>query len=185
MSIRIAISGAHGVGKTTICNVLVERLRSMSCEVTLITNVARDLAARGVGVDFSSSAEEYSLYVAEHVKRLLSAHQGYILHDRTLLDSFVYMRANDNASANFMVMMNELVAWYLRDVTHYFYVPIQFAFVDDGITRRGGGDYQKNIDFLIRNELITRNVPYVTVAGTIEERARKIEQLLFPLQQKL
>lgn len=182
MAIRIAFSGSHRVGKSTLCRLLAEQLRADGSQVTLIGNIARDLRRCGIGVDFQSSADDYPLYVAEYVRRLLLADGDYIIHDRTLIDSMAYITVNSNAPPNFMLMMKQLVAWYVRDIDLYFYVPIEFDLIEDDIARLGGEEHRKRIDLLIRSQLTELRADFSMLTGTVNDRLRLIKNCCLGLK---
>lgn len=174
---RIAISGSFGVGKTTLSKELFQSLKAKypNKKIALIDSIDRDLIReKCVSYDKKSAPEDYFIYVAEYVKRLISIKYDILVQDRTLLDVLAYAIANKNISDNFLEMMYQLVEWYTKDVDFYFYIPIEFQIEDDGI-RTTDLEYQKMIDRLVKYYLDYFRMPYKTLSGNVDER---LEQAL-------
>ena len=169
---RIAFSGAQGVGKSTICEQLKNKLISIkpNKNIAVIGNISRYLIKQyKINTDVKSNNEDYYLYIAEYIKRLLNTEADIIINDRTLLDSMAHQLYNNNASSNYYAMLREIVRWYLRDIDYYFYIPIQFEMDDDGV-RYVDNHHQKEIDKMIMKLLKEFNVEYVVLHGNIENR---------------
>lgn len=177
---RIAISGAQGVGKSTLCEYLTINLTTIYPTKTIETigNISRDLAKRlGVSIDTKSTIEDYYLYNTEYIKRLINNNADIIIHDRTLLDSMAYQLYNNNAPSNYYTMLRELVRWYIIDISYYFYIPIQFEMEDDGI-RHLDKQHQKEIAAIILSLLSDYKVKYSVIQGTIQNRINAIVEEL-------
>ena len=169
---RVAVSGAVSVGKTTLVAALSDHLhRHFSrLEVVVIGNVSRGLVAQGrVLADRESSPEHYCLYVAEYVRRLLSARADLVIHDRTLLDTLCYVIANGNASAEFVEMLEQIVRFYVRDIDLYLYLPIELPIREDGM-RSADPAYREAVDGLLRSHLDRLGIDYKTITGPPEKR---------------
>lgn len=170
--VRIALSGAHGVGKTTLCDQLTNVFSEVFPNVSIVKvgNISRDLIAqKKVKPDVHSSIEDYYVYVSEYIRRLLNANGNFILHDRTLIDAMAYIGYNQNFSEYFWDMLSEITRLYTNQIHIYFYVPIEFPLVLDGV-RRNDEQYQRDIDGRIVKSLEKLYVPYVELRGTLEQR---------------
>lgn len=170
--VRIALSGAHGVGKTTLCDQLTYAFSDAFPNATIVRvgNISRDLIAqKKVKPDVNSSLDDYYVYIAEYVKRLLNANGEYILHDRTLIDAMAYICYNKNYPEHFWEMLVEVTKLYTSQIDIYFYIPIEFPLVPDGV-RRIDEQYQRAIDNLIVNSLESLGVPYIELRGDLNHR---------------
>jgi thymidylate kinase len=172
-----AISGSFGVGKSTITKAIYSHLKNEHPEkrVFMIGDISRDLVLSGrVLHDRRSTLEHYFLYVAEYVRRLIPLEYDILIQDRTLLDTLSYIVINGNAPPEFIEMMEVLVKWYIMGIDSYFYIPIEFSIVEDGI-RTIDSKYQQDIDAQIKHYLHQFNVPYRVLSGNISYR---LEQAL-------
>ncbi len=177
---RIAITGSQGVGKSTTTISLKNKLGTIYKDKTIdiIGNISRDLLASGlINTDYNSTLDDYYLYIAEYYKRLLSSKSDIIIHDRTLLDSMAYQVTNNNISENYHLMLAELVKYYIKNIDYYFYIPVEFDIVDDGI-RCNNKDYQTEIDKTMKSLLMKFNVNYYVLSGSLEERIESIVNIL-------
>ena len=73
--------------------------------------------------------------------------------------------------------LGDLVAKHCQSYDFIFYVPIEFAPLDDG-TREGDQDFQSAIDEEIRELLKIYRLKYHTVSGTVAERVVQVMQVL-------
>ena len=84
--ISISVSGAHGVGKTTFCNDLAGTLKSHgdgSHRVEVVTNVARDLHAKGIPINRGTEELQYPLFLEQHLTNLFAHNDSdFVIYDR-------------------------------------------------------------------------------------------------------
>jgi GTPase SAR1 family protein len=172
-AMRLAFSGSHGVGKTTLVAWLSDYFQANGKSVTVIGGISRALALRGVNIDVHSRTEDHYFYVAEYARQLLDAGGEIVINDRTLLDAYAYMRENEAPSRGFAEMMQQLMRWYVRDVDFYFYVPVEFPLIGDGIRSTDVG-YQAVVDRAIQSLLVELRVRFVLVGGSLDDRKRTV-----------
>src|SRR5438046_2491967 len=103
---RIAVSGTHGVGKTTFCADLKGALSSHPSgpyNVEVVTDVARHLHAEGVPINQGTEESQYALFFERHVSNIFSEPDvDFVIYDRTILDSIAYATANGNLNAHWI-----------------------------------------------------------------------------------
>jgi thymidylate kinase len=180
--VRLAVSGSFSVGKTSVVQGVLAQMKEQcpALRAVLIGNVSRDLAGQGrVLADKESSPEHYCLYVAEYIKRLMAAKGDLIIHDRTVLDTLCYVVANDNASPEFVEMLEQIVHLYICDIDLYLYIPIEIPVHEDGV-RVVDAVYRTRIDLLLRLYFEKYAVDYQMLSGSLDKRIARAANLLRP-----
>lgn len=173
---RIAITGAQGVGKSTVCELLKKKIELFwpNNKCSIIGNISRSLLKRKlVQSDTKSTIEDYYLYNTEYIKGLLNTDSDIIIHDRTLLDSLAYQLFNNNASPRYYSMIKEITKWYILGIDYYYVLPIEIPIEDDGV-RNLSYEYQDNINRLMISLLHDYHIDWREVRGTVEERVNEI-----------
>lgn len=163
--LRIAFTGTHSTGKTTLCDALSEEFG-----ISKITNITRDTPKFLRG---TKTGQE--LVLTNYLFKVPRLEGDYII-DRTLMDIIAYSR---DAKLDWSdTMVHGLMKFY-RDSdfypTHIFYLPIEFDLVQDG--ERPGNDNRANVDMHIQ-ELLNYVPTYYTITGSVEERLEKIRHVI-------
>jgi len=168
--LRIALTGSHGAGKTTLARALAEKL-----DKTLIADRARS-AALETGVNHVRELREdrqkamlfqYAVLVrqlAEEARRPLT---GFV-SDRSTLDFLAYWQAYglpENPAYEKVCLNNRY------DLLVY--VPAEFPPEEDGF-RDPDPAFQREVDRRIRELLPLVPWPVVRVSGTLEKRAAAV-----------
>lgn len=167
---RVAVSGAHGVGKTTFCNDLAAAFKGRSKSVEVLTNVSRDLHAEGVAINEGTEESEYPLFLEKHLTNLFEKGESeYIIHDRTMVDTVSYAIANGNLHQRWISFLLKATPHLLTGVDRYFYIPIEFEIEDDGL-RATGKEYQISVDRAVVDILQKCRPDAITLTGSREER---------------
>jgi hypothetical protein len=87
---RVAISGTHGLGKTTLAEALCAHLPGH----VMVDEPYHLLEEQGYEFDFPPSAEDYRAMLACSVRSLRSPSTSKAVFDRTPLDYLAYLAAN-------------------------------------------------------------------------------------------
>ena len=171
---RIAITGASGVGKTT----LAERL-SVELDLPLIPEMARQLCQeRGYSrIGDIRDQEGFKRQVLSGQMEAEEQH-GSFVSDRPAIDCWVLWQRWNICSAMTYDSESyyELCCSQATSYTHVIYIPPLFAAVDDAF-RWTEADYQKQIDRIVRMTLfdfglLERTWTIKTVS--VEERAEEV-----------
>lgn len=172
---RIVITGAHGVGKTTLMNALAKD------NIRTITQVSRNVISENNFDHSENTTTECQKTIFKELKKALSSKRSYI-SDRGLscVAAYTFNKALTNDIPKKVADKQYLdLEKFHKDNPDILvvYVPIEFPLVDDGV-RSVDPKFQEEIDFLVKNILETTKIPYITVTGTVEERVAQVEDAL-------
>lgn len=173
---KICISGAQGVGKTSLLN----EIKKKAEETGFLNNfefkseIVRDLIKKGVSINKEGDHLSQMLILETHYKNCLN--NEWLLTDRCAVDAFVYATYNYLAG-NFSLKEHlEQESLFLKCLPHYnvfFYIPIEFPLQKDGV-RDTDVLYQKKIDSLFRQIYLSYKITPIKLTGSVEERYNKI-----------
>ena len=163
---RVALVGASSTGKTTVYELLKNKLPKFE----FINESTRSVAKYGFPInEFGTDATQLAIS-SFHLEALLRP--GNILFDRGYLDLLVYTNHMDvdDSTKNFIEDTWHRVK---GEYTHYIYFPIEFVSVDDGV-RSVNEEWRKEIDQEFKKELDNIHKPYLTVTGSPLQRVEQI-----------
>lgn len=140
---RIGITGAQSVGKTTLLNAL--RSEKLFHNYTICDEVTRRVKGYGLPINEDGTDVTQRLIMNEHIYNVFMFDN--MLTDRTALDGLVY--------TTYLYKQNQVGITTLRHVRtvfdkiwseydHVFYIEPEFDIVDDGV---------RSIDISFRNEI--------------------------------
>lgn len=172
---KIAFTGTHSTGKTTLLNDVIEYYGD-DIKLKSISEVARKIIDKGYPLNQDANVDSYIHYINDQ----LSSEETYMrecdlfISDRTLLDPVAYAMVNSKLPRPyipeyFIDMMTNV--WLLEKNRYdiYIYFPIEFPLEIDGI-RPLDEQYRKDIDEQIRMLLIKHKINYITVSGNKMQR---------------
>jgi thymidylate kinase len=177
---KIALTGAHGVGKTTLANQLRMRLAAKGLgAIAVAPEVPRAICALAADSEFYRRGKNNPLKQALLLYAQLQAEQfslprepGVLICDRSVVDLWAYSRylfEKDFQAEGVLELYEALVAQYARSYERHFYIPIEFPPSDDGV-REDDAAFQASIDRSIREFLMKYELPHRETRGTIDER---------------
>lgn len=175
---RIIITGASGVGKTTIVDQLSSRL-----SLPAIPELARDIC-KTMGYERIGDIPEQEAFKNKVLDSQIEEEEklGAFISDRSTIDCWVLWQRWNICSA----MTYDTESYYERSrtqaqkYTHIIYIPPMFPAVDDGF-RWTEPDYQKQIDRLVRMTLYDFNLwerTYTMVQKDVDERLNEAQKWL-------
>ena len=176
---KIAFSGAHSSGKTT----LVEALRKDERfkDFQFLTNITRDIEAKGLNINEAGDDATQEAIMKEHLRR--SMLPGDAIYDRSSLDGVVYTDYLYNRGKVILKTLKaagEIFQQTIGIYDHIFYTAADIPLVDDkvrSINDNFRNDVIKIFDFYIAKF----NLPVTILQGTVEERLKTIEGVLHEL----
>lgn len=196
MTLKIALSGAQGTGKTYIVNSVRERIGD-ALSVTTLPSPTRRVKAMGYPINEEGSWETQLLSgvlrVVQQREALVLDNPDLILSDRCLADEIGYgvtqelvyskkkgLPYRPAKSWNFLTVTQGILSeLFLQDMRSYwdmvFYKPIHpdHSVEDDG-DRSGSSDYQSLVDEQILATLDSHNIPYGILPEDRDESANVV-----------
>lgn len=174
----IVVTGTHAVGKTSLCNRLVQML-SGSRDVKMIPEMARILIAKGIPLNDKASEFSIVSYIAEYLRYSRTTAADLVISDRSIFDLYAYISLSrpDNVRGEFLRLAEEIVFQEVRRVDAYVYVPIEFEMQQDNV-RPSDAQYQRAVDCNIQDLLGFFGANVLTTSGTLEERSEAVVRWL-------
>ena len=164
---KIAIAGAHGVGKTTFAKALAKRLG-----FNYIYDIVREEATKKGFVINENTPPEVQLWLISRQWELERNTPEAWVCDKSLFDYFVYGE---------IVLKDEAIKKVIKsvvernsDYSFMFYLPIEFPMEIDGI-RSNDLEFQKEVDNRYKEYLEEFGKRYIVLSGSNEQR---IEQAI-------
>lgn len=172
---RIGITGAQGVGKTTLAEELARIL-----DLPLIEEQAR-LVAKEMDIlnlrDLKHDPKKATNFQWNCLKYQLSAEKKHdsFVSDRTTLDNLAYWakwhscrnQVKDN------IMYSQIAFRNIQNYDLIIYIPPELFPKNDGF-RSTDRQYQLEIDMYIRSMLAFLQPVWITVEGSLENRISKV-----------
>ncbi len=164
---RIALIGTSSVGKTTVFELLKNKLPKYEfiSETTRTVN-SYNFPINEQGVDSTQLAISNL-----HLYNLTLPYN--LILDRCYLDLLVYSYLLKNVSDNTRSFVTDM--WYkIKDhYTHLIYFPIEFKVVDDGV-RSINEEWREEVDAQFKYELERYDKDYLTISGSPMQRVNQI-----------
>lgn len=169
---RIGISGAQSVGKTTLLNAL----RSEKCfkDYNIRNEVTRSVKALGININEGGSDISQQLIMKEHIYNLVMFDN--MITDRTSLDGLVYttwLYDSGKVSPECFVETQMIFEKTIKMYDYVFYIAPEFPIEDDGV-RSASKQWQNEIVTLFDAVINTYKVPVINVSGSVRERVNTI-----------
>ena len=173
---RIAFTGSHSTGKTTLLNDIIKYCGG-DIKINSITEVARKIIVKGYPLNQDANIDSYIHYINDQLneENTYMYECDLFISDNTLLDPVAYAMVKSQLPRPyipeyFIEMMTNV--WLIEQTRYdlYVYFPIEFPLEIDGI-RPSDEQYRKDIDEQIRKLLTKHKINYITVSG--DEMQRK------------
>lgn len=174
----IGVSGAHGVGKSTVISGLK---RMAGDELLVVSNIAKGVIEKGFQLGKYADVDAYVCLVAEYLSSknsLRSTTSQIVLYDRTILDTLSYAITNLDYGKQVKNHVIDLLraVWESekKDFSAYFYIPIEFPEADPD---KNGPDegYRSMVSDSIHRNLDLSKVGHTILSGAPDVR---LDQLL-------
>ena len=166
---RIAISGSHATGKSTLVAELAHRLSGY----TTIDEPFYILEDEGHVFGDPPSTEDFELLFDRSVSLLQELHASNVLFDRSPADYLAYMTALDPAlvSADHI----EAATTALATLDLVVFVPIERL---DRVEAADAPRLRRRVDRILRDMLLDDSAGFgvrvITVSGTVTQRAEQV-----------
>ncbi len=173
---RIGITGAQSVGKTTLLNAL--RSEKLFETYIICDEVTRRVKSYGLPINESGNDNTQRLIMNEHIANVF-LHEN-MLTDRTALDglvysSYLYKNAKINLpTLNYVIDVFDKV-WPKYD--HVFYIEPEFDMVNDG-TRSVDTTFRDQVVDIFDSIIERRKLTMHRVKGSVRNRVNTIMDFL-------
>lgn len=174
-SIRVGISGAAGVGKTTLVDQLTRCFPERQVKVS--KEIARTLAKQGIRINLESQLEDYLAFLAYHLRQTREMKGDLVIFDRTLIDVLCFMELLQNAGTWAKALTEELVRAQMKLFACYFHIPPEFTTEPDGV-RITDRSVIKKWDLELRRLLAIYRPDFVTLTGPLSDRVRLAKSVI-------
>lgn len=167
----ISISGAQGVGKTSIITAL------FADGGTVVTPSASNIASQ---MEFRSaiSKQEFIVETMESQLNQALTVDGTVYLDRSALDCYSYMKLDSCLSAQAKETLEQRLREMARHIDYAFIPkPGEFAIQPNGV-RSTDADYQKRWHSALIEFAKECNVPYKELSGSVADRVKIIKATL-------
>jgi hypothetical protein len=180
---RIGFTGAHGTGKTTTAQRLVQILPQ---NWPMVPSTARLSQAAGFPINRDATPESqlFTMMARTSLEDKVEREYGRVVSDRTPLDSLAYTKYQldymwkDRDLQFYYDMSYEHTLSHMQKYDAVFYFPVLWSPVDDGV-RDPSVEYQLEHNRILVRLAIHQATQLIRVPdGTVDERAQFIKNLL-------
>jgi len=168
---RIGLSGAQSVGKTTLLSAL--RSENIFKEFTVCNEVTRRVKEYGFRINENGDDITQRLIMQEHIVNIFI--NDKMITDRTALDGVVYTRYLHNkgrVSNNIMSFAENVFNKLNSKYDLLFYIEPEFEIEDDGV---------RSTDMEFRDEIVkifhsylNQGISFVLLSGSVRERVQQV-----------
>lgn len=174
---KIAFTGAQGVGKTTLLDIL-EKCFNYDELVKFIRNITRNTAKEAKYLNRQGD-DSIQLALMEAHAIVMNSPYNFIM-DRCVLDVFVYtyqLYQNKKVSESAFKECETMFKKYINDYDCLLYIRPEFPISGDEF-RSGDVQYQWEIASLFDKIISDYQVPVIQLTGTIGDRLKKVLKII-------
>jgi len=168
---RVALVGASSTGKTTVYELLKNKLPKFE----FINESTRTVGSYGFPINEAGTSETQLAISYFHLEALLRP--GNMILDRCYMDLIVYSTFMDKISNQAHDFIEDTWNRVKNEYTHYIYFPIEFKSVDDGV-RSVNEEWREKVDKEFQLLLDGVGKPYLTVTGSPLQRVEQILEFI-------
>ena len=179
---KIALTGAHGTGKSTLAKFLQAEIEKRNLIASVTPEVPRMICETVNDKEYfrrgNNSRLKQSLILLGQlvIEEQSQKNVNVQICDRTLFDHWAYslsLFGKEILEGNYTEVYENFISQHCKSYDKIFYLPIEFKPLDDGI-RESDEKFQSEIDELIVGLLKKHNLNYETITGSVENRCKTI-----------
>lgn len=183
---KIALTGAHGTGKSTLAKVLKEEINKAHLIASITPEVPRLICAIVNDKEYfrreNNSLLKQSLILIGQliIEEQSKKNVNIQICDRTLFDHWAYSLSlfrKEIQEGDYIEIYEKFISDHCKSYDKIFYLPIEFKPLDDGI-RESDENFQFEIDNLIVELYNKHDIQYQKITGSIENRCEIILQTI-------
>ena len=169
---RIALVGASSTGKTTVYELLKNKLPKYE----FVNESTRTVGSYGFPINEKGTDATQLAISCFHLEALLQPYNQIL--DRCYMDLVVYTRNLPNVRMNTKAFIQNTWNRVKDEYTHYIYFPIEFDAVDDGV-RSVNEKWRRKVDegFIEQLELLP-DYKRLTITGSPMQRVDQIMEFI-------
>lgn len=164
---RIAISGTHSTGKSTLLEELKKHPLIIQNEFQFAGGITRSIGAKGVKINEEGGDTTQLLAIAKHIENYTL--QPSIL-DRCALDCYcytIYLYEKGQIKDETLEIVQTMFKKLKYDII--FYLKPEFGIVSDGV-RSENNEFQTRVREIFDSVLLSYKVPHITLTGSVAQR---------------
>jgi nicotinamide riboside kinase len=165
---KVAISGAHSQGKTTLVKYLQDS--HLLNDFTFKTSLTRGLQEAGFNINEDGDEVTQLTIMTKHLQRLNES--GNIIYDRCALDGYAYSMALVK-DLKILSAIRELFYAMVDRYDIIFYVVPELPLVEDG-QRTVNRDFFESVVQSFQAIIQSYKLPVIKLSGTVEQRAKQV-----------
>jgi nicotinamide riboside kinase len=173
---RIGITGAQSVGKTTLLNAL--RSEKFFNDYIICDEVTRRVKSYGLPINEDGTDNTQRLIMNEHIYNVFMFNN--MLTDRTALDGLIYSKylyKQNQISISTLKHVRQVFDKVWPEYDHVFYIEPEFDIVDDGV-RSVDVNFRNEIADLFETTIEKEKLSMHRVRGSVRNRVNSIIDLL-------
>ena len=164
---RIALVGASSTGKTTVYELLKNKLPKYE----FVNESTRTVGSYGFPINEKGTEATQLAISCFHLEALLQPYNQVL--DRCYMDVLVYSKFMNKITPMTYLYIEDTWNRIKNEYTHYVYFPIEFDSVDDGV-RSVNEKWRKEVDDEFGVVLEGVRQPYLTITGSPMQRVEQI-----------
>ena len=173
---RIAFTGAHSTGKTTLLNEL-KNDKQFNLEYEFIDEITRRMTKKGLKINEVGDDMTQLLIMNSHISNILNEK---CIMDRCPLDGVVYTRCmyeKGQISDWVMDFAENVFTRIIENYDYIFYLSPEFDMEDDGVRSIEEG-FQKRIVKLFEDYILECEVPVIHLTGSVQNRIKQLKETI-------
>jgi len=172
VEVRIGITGAQSVGKTTLLNAL--RSENGLLGYNVCDEVTRRVKSYGLPINEAGTDTTQILIMQEHIVNAFMYTE--FIADRTVLDGLVYTDYLYSQNSISLKMLQYAVQVFEKVQPYYdiqFYIIPEFSIQNDGV-RSNDVLFRDKIVELFNNTIKKYKIPVINLTGSVRERVEQV-----------